>query len=219
MKPPAYALMKLNTTLSALVLSASAALAQTPDLPQPVPPATTPAAAPGVPTIEPPTTTTAGGTAVPVAPAPIEPPVQRPGTGFGSPGAVAAPGATALDATVVGGDPTARRVSEFSGDPIDVVLRTLARQAKMNVVVSPAVQGAVNLRLEDKTPREVIDVIVQANGLAMDELNGVTYIKTSAERLKEPTESFQYTFSYATADKVAPLLKTQLASGLAPDFD
>src|SRR5215203_548753 len=91
MKPPAYALMKLNTTLSALVLSASAALAQTPDLPQPVPPATTPAAAPGVPTIEPPTTTTAGGTAVPVAPAPIEPPVQRPGTGFGSPGAVAAP--------------------------------------------------------------------------------------------------------------------------------
>jgi type IV pilus assembly protein PilQ len=224
MKPPAYALMKLHTTLSALVLSASAALAQTPDLPQPVPPATTPATTPAVPNIEPPTTVnpaTPAAPGTPVAPAPIEPPVQQPGTGFGTPGAAVAPGAPgAIDASpIAGGDPTARRVSEFSGDPIDVVLRTLARQAKMNVVVSPQVQGTINLRLEDKTPREVIEVIVQANGLVMDELNGVTYIKTAAERLKEPTESFQYTFNYATADKIAPLLKAQLSSGLAPDFD
>jgi type IV pilus assembly protein PilQ len=92
----------------------------------------------------------------------------------------------------------------------------------MNVVVSPAVQatqGTVNLRLEDKTPREVLEVIVQSQGLTMDELNGVYYIKTAAEKAKEPTESYQHTFSYATADKIAPLLKTQLTSGVAPDFD
>jgi type IV pilus assembly protein PilQ len=147
--------------------------------------------------------------------------VQQPGTGFAAPGAAATPGAPgSLDTvTIAGSDPTARRVSEFQGDPVDVVLRTLARQAKMNVVVSPAVQGTVNLRLEDKTPREVIDVIVQANGLAMDNLNNVYYIKTLAERQKEPTEPFQYTFAYAQADKIAPLLKTQLSSGLQPDFD
>jgi type II secretory pathway component GspD/PulD (secretin) len=115
--------------------------------------------------------------------------------------------------------PSVRRVSEFSGDPLDVVLRTLARQAKMNVVVSPAVQGTINLRLEDKTPREVIEVVCQANGLIMDELNGVYYIKTAAEKAKEPTESFQYTFSYAQAMLIAPLLKTQLNSGLTPDID
>jgi type IV pilus assembly protein PilQ len=210
MKPPAYALMKLHTTLSALVLSASAALAQTPDLPQPVPPATTPGTNSGAAVAPTPATTTGSA----VAPAPIEPPVQS-GTGLAAPGA--APNAESV--TIAGGDPTARRVSEFSGDPVDVVLRTLARQAKMNVVVSPAVQGTINLRLEDKTPREVIDVVVQANGLTMDELSGVYYIKTAGERAKEPTEPFQYTFSYAQADKIAPLLKTQLSSGLAPDFD
>lgn len=218
--------MKIHHTLSALVLSASAALAQTPDLPQPVPPPTTPTTTPAATTTDRPATASPaapGAPGAPIAPAPIEPPVQQPGTGFGAPGApgAAAPGAPgSLDTvTIAGSDPTARRVSEFSGDPIDVVLRTLARQAKMNVVVSPAVQGTVNLRLENQTPREVIDVIVQANGLAMDELNNVFYIKTLAERQKEPTEAYQYTFSYAQADKIAPLLKTQLASGLAPDFD
>ena len=216
--------MKIHNTLSARVLSASAVLAQTPDLPQPVPPPTTPTTTPAA--TERPATISPATPAVPaapgaIAPAPIEPPVQQPGTGLAVPGAAAAPGApgSAETLTIAGSDPTARRVSEFQGDPVDVVLRTLARQAKMNVVVSPAVQGTVNLRIEDKTPREVIDVIVQANGLAMDELNGVFYIKTLAERQKEPTEPYQYTFAYAQADKVAPLLKTQLASGLAPDFD
>jgi type IV pilus assembly protein PilQ len=213
--------MKLHHTLSALLLSASAAIAQAPGAAQPVPPSATPAAAPGAAPIEPPAATnvTPAAPGAPLAPAPIEPPVQQPGVGLGNAGA--APGAPAtLDATAVaGGDPSVRRVSEFSGDPLDVVLRTLARQAKMNVVVSPAVQGTINLRLEDKTPREVIEVVCQANGLIIDELNGVFYIKTAAEKAKEPTESFQYTFSYAQALLVAPLLKTQLNSGLAPEVD
>lgn len=231
MKLSAHALMKLNHTLSALVLSASAALAQTPDLAKPATPAA-PAAAPiEAPTTPPPAipapalpTAPAGGA---LAPAPIEPPVQAPTVAPGgavAPGGVAAPGnlaaPVALDTgAIAGADPNMRRVNEFAGDPVEVVLRALARQAKLDVVVSPAVQGTVTLRLENKTPREVIDVIVQANGLTMDEIKGVYYIKTAAERQKEPTEPQQYTFSYAQADKIAPLLKSQLASGLMPDFD
>lgn len=231
MKLSAHALMKLNHTLSALVLSASAALAQTPDLAKPATPAAPVAAPIEAPTTPPPAipspalpTAPAGGA---LAPAPIEPPVQAPTVapgGVAAPGGIASPGnlgaPVALDTgAIAGADPNMRRVNEFAGDPVDVVLRALARQAKMDVVVSPAVQGTITLRLENKTPREVIDTIVYANGLTMDELNGVFYIKTMAEKAKEPTERYDYTFSYAQADKVAPLLKSQLTSGILPEFD
>ncbi len=111
------------------------------------------------------------------------------------------------------------RVSEFQGDDVSLVLRTLARQAKMNVVVSPAVTGPITLRVENKTPAEVMRIICQANGLIIDEMEGVMYVKTTAEKQKEPTESHQYTFSYAKASDISPLLQSQLTSGVAPQFD
>jgi type II secretory pathway component GspD/PulD (secretin) len=119
--------------------------------------------------------------------------------------------------------PTAARLNDFQGDPIDLVLRTLARQAKMNIVVSDKVAasaGTVNMRIEDKTPKEAIEIIVESKGLVMDQgKGGVYYIKTTEEKAKEPTESGHYTFSYASAEKVVPLLQTQLQSGVAPQFD
>jgi type IV pilus assembly protein PilQ len=204
----------IETSISLLVLSAGIVLAQAPISPAPVAPApaTTPAA------IEPPTAppVTPGTPAANPGntPAPIEPPVQNPNAAAGTPGAT-----VTLDPTTIGGDPNAPRVSEFTGDPIGIVLRTLARQAKMSVVVSPQVQGTVDMRLEGKTPKEVIEIIVQANGLVMDQLNEVYYIKTAAEKAKEPTEQYQHTLSYAQAKDVVVLLKSQLASGLAPEFD
>jgi type IV pilus assembly protein PilQ len=228
--------MKIPHTLSALVLAASAVLAQAPKQVEPpvAPPRTQPETPPAPPApveiappvVTPPTPGTpavpaAPGVPVPGAPAAIDPPVQNPGAAPGVAPGVAVP--PVAEVPIVQADPTARGVSEFAGDPIDVVLRTLARKAKMNVVVSPAVAtavtGGVSLRLEDKTPREVIEIICQSYGLAITELGGVFYIKTQAEQQKEPTEAYQYTFSYATADKAAPLLQSQLASNLAPQFD
>jgi type IV pilus assembly protein PilQ len=203
----------IQTTISALVLAASSVLAQAPTAPAPTVPA--PPAVPTPAAVEPPTAPPAGTPAPPVVPAAIEPPVQNPGAAPG-----AASGAVALDPSVLGTvDPNARKAVEFTGDPVDLVLRTLARQARMNVVVSPAVQGTVNLRLENQTPREVIQVICQSSGLSMDELNGVYYIKTQAEKSKEPTEAYQYTFSYAQAKDIMPLLQSQLSSALAPQTD
>lgn len=90
----------------------------------------------------------------------------------------------------------------------------------MNVIVSAQIQGTlITLRLTDKTPREVMEVIAESNGLLIEERKGVTYIMTAAEKAKEPTVSSQYTFSYAQADKVLPLLTTQLTSGVAPQVD
>jgi type IV pilus secretin PilQ/predicted competence protein len=171
-------------------------------------------------------------------PAPIEPPITPSGQ-QGIPPAVGGstvPGALPTDATLPGGaavpggaaaapalPPSAARLNDFQGDPIDLVLRTLARQAKMNIVVSDKVAqsgGTVNMRIEDKSPRDAIEIIVESKGLVMDQgKNGVYFIKTTEEKSKEPTESGSFTLSYATAEKVVPLLKTQLQSGVEPQFD
>ena len=110
-------------------------------------------------------------------------------------------------------------VREFQGDDVGQVLRLLARQAKVNMVVSEAVTGTVTMRLEDVTALQAIAIIVKAKGLFMDKIDNVYYIKTAAERTAEPTESETYQFSYARAKDVAPLLAAQLASKLPPQVD
>ena len=226
MKMPARTLATLHRTLGALVVSVSASLAQNPAAPAPLapPPAIVPASA-TIAAIEPPAATLAAAPAAKpgaVAPAPIEPPIQTPGAlpgaaplGDPAPASVAPGTLNTLSSLETGNS----RVTEFQGDDVALVLRTLARQAKMNVVVSPAVAGQITLRVENQSPAQVMQIICQSNGLIIDELNGVSYVKTQAEKQKEPTESRQYTFSYATASAVSPLLQTQLTSGMAPQFD
>jgi len=110
-------------------------------------------------------------------------------------------------------------VREFQGDDVGQVLRLLARQAKINMVVSEAVTGTVTMRLEDVTAMQAIAIIVKAKSLFMDQIDNVYYIKTGAERTAEPTESDSYQFSYARAKDVAPLLQSQLASKEPPQID
>src|SRR5437868_598295 len=110
-------------------------------------------------------------------------------------------------------------VREFQGDDVGQVLRLLARQAKINMVVSDQVTGTVTMRLEDVTALQAIAVIVKAKGLFMDQIEHVYYIKTAAEKTAEPTESDNYQFSYSRAKEVAPLLASQLSSKEAPQFD
>ncbi|MBA2585405.1 MAG: hypothetical protein H0U99_02855, partial [Chthoniobacterales bacterium] len=110
-------------------------------------------------------------------------------------------------------------VREFQGDDVGQVLRLLARQAKINMVVSEAVQGTVTMRLEDVTALQAVAIIVKAKGLFMDKIESVYYIKTGAERTAEPTESDSYQFSYSRAKDTAPLVAAQLSSKDAPQFD
>lgn len=163
---------------------------------------------------------------VPLTPAPIEPPIAVPTSPAlpGTPGAVSVvPGM--VDPTLggpVGLAPGTTRVNEFQGDPIDLVLRTLAKQARINLVISDKVTaagGTVTMRLEDKSPKEAIEIIAQSKGLIMDEVNGVYFVKTQEEKAKEPTESASFTLSYAKAADIMPLLQTQLQSGVPPQFD
>ena len=82
------------------------------------------------------------------------------------------------------------RINEFQGDNIGLVLRTLARQAGVNLVLSDQVEsrsGTVTMRLENKTPLEAIEIIVHSKGLIMDQVNGVYFIKSAEELVREPT--------------------------------
>ncbi|MEN3371054.1 MAG: type pilus assembly protein PilQ [Verrucomicrobiota bacterium] len=110
-------------------------------------------------------------------------------------------------------------VREFQGDDVGQVLRLLARQAKINMVVSEAVVGTVTMRLEDVTALQAVEIIVKAKGLFLAKIDNVYYIKTGAERTAEPTESDSYQFSYARAKETAPLVAAQLSSKDAPQVD
>ncbi len=123
------------------------------------------------------------------------------------------PAATAMATTVA--NPEVENggvgVREFQGDDVGQVLRLLARQARINMVVSDAVTGTVTMRLEDVTALQAVAIIVKAKGLFMATIDNVYYIKTAAERTAEPTESGSYQFSYARAKDVEPLVDSQLS--------
>src|SRR6267378_3624626 len=143
-----------------------------------------------------------------VKPAPPQPSTSTPATTTVPP----VPADTVTESGGVG-------VREFQGDDVGQVLRLLARQAKINMVVSDQVTGTVTMRLEDVTALQAIAIIVKAKGLFMDQIDHVYYIKTPAEKTAEPTESDNYQFSYSRAKDVAPLLASQLSSKEAPQFD
>jgi len=147
-------------------------------------------------------------------PAAVKPATPQPSTSTPATTTVVPPVAadTATESGGVG-------VREFQGDDVGQVLRLLARQAKINMVVSDQVTGTVTMRLEDVTALQAIAIIVKAKGLFMDQIEHVYYIKTAAEKTAEPTESDNYQFSYSRAKDVAPLLASQLSSKEAPQFD
>ncbi|PYK68783.1 MAG: hypothetical protein DME45_05715 [Verrucomicrobia bacterium] len=147
--------------------------------------------------------------------APAAPKAAVPQPSTSTPATTVVPPAAPESATESGGV----GVREFQGDDVGQVLRLLARQAKVNMVVSDQVTGTVTMRLEDVTALQAIAIIVKAKGLFLDEIDHVYYIKTPAEKTAEPTESDSYQFSYSRAKDVAPLLASQLASKDPPQFD
>ncbi len=157
-------------------------------------------------------------------PAPIPPPADimvDPTAATGAPGTGTTSGSESFDGTPVLDLNTSQAgaVVDFQEEDLPQVLRLLARQAKVNLYVSDAVQGMITIRVQNKTPMETLRFIVQAKGLVLDEVNGDYFIKTQAEKASEPTESAFYTFSYARADEAAALLASQLASKAAPQVD
>src|ERR1700681_373721 len=84
---------------------------------------------------------------------------------------------TTSSTTTTTGEPNAEiesggvGVREFQGDEVGQVLRLLARQAKVNMVVSEAVTGNVTMRLEDVSALQAITIIVKAKSLFLDKID------------------------------------------------
>lgn len=150
-------------------------------------------------------------------PAPFAPPTS-PSTATGTTATPGAPG-TPQSLDSLNANSTDRSVNEFQGDDIGQVLRLLARQANINLVVSEKVTGTVTMRLSNVTPLKAIQVVCTSKNLNLDEIDGVYYVKTPAEKAQEATVSEFYTFSYASAKDVLPLLTKQLQSKVSPQFD
>jgi type IV pilus assembly protein PilQ len=173
-----------------------------------------------------------------VAPAPVLPPVPTPVEAVAPPVAPAPaaslPAAAPVEAPVVV-NPNARKTHDFQAEEVGTVLRILARQAGINIMVSDQITGTINMRVENLTPMEAIRVVVDAKGLDMSQVNNVYFIKTAAEKAKEPTESGCYTFSYAAVastktgadskgemienEKLKALIASQIQSAVPPQFD
>ncbi|MGZ4965787.1 MAG: hypothetical protein ACXV97_01300 [Chthoniobacterales bacterium] len=144
-----------------------------------------------------------------------------PATAAAAPTTTSATSATTPTTTDAATDSGGVGVREFQGDDVGQVLRLLARQAKINMVVSDQIppNTTVTMRLEDVTAVQAISIIVKAKGLFMDKIDNVYYIKTAAERTAEPTESDSYQFSYSRAKDTAPLIAAQLQSKDPPQVD
>jgi len=106
-----------------------------------------------------------------VKPAPPQPSTSTPATTTVPP----VPADTVTESGGVG-------VREFQGDDVGQVLRLLARQAKINMVVSDQVTGTVKMQLEDVTPLKPFPLTEKAKGLFMDRLTTFTILR---RRLKK----------------------------------
>jgi type IV pilus assembly protein PilQ len=236
-------LTKISLILcSAAILAVGSALAQQPaGSAAASSPALVPTTVPNPPEPGSVTSPSSPGAPAPEAPAPIEPPVSNtaiPGM-TPTPTEAPAPGdqttQTGTDASAsgtgvtvgvapLGGVGTTPGLNEFQGDDVAQVLRLLARQAKISLVVSDKINDAqppmkVTMRLENKTPLDTINIIVEDKGLILVQKDGVYYVKTKEEKEAEPTVPAFYTFSYGNAEKVLPLLAAQLESHQPPQFD
>ncbi len=181
--------------------------------------------------------TSGAGAPPPLSPAPLPPPTlaQNPVPGS-TPGDLPAPvapgqaGPAPIEPPTISSQPTTptdanasgARAREFEGTELGTVLRLLARQARINLVISDkvlAVPSPVTIRLEDVTALEAINIICTSKGLLFTQIGNVNYVKDPSEKAAEPTDSDFYTFSYATASKSIALVEGQLQARIKPQVD
>jgi hypothetical protein len=115
-------------------------------------------------------------------------------------------------------------VVEFKGEDMAKALRSLAHQAKVNLVVSNKAAeegGTVTMRMEDQPAMRAIEVIVDTKGLFMNEANGVYFVMTKAEA---PKPTIPQMLERLSEEIVGPLAQFKagyynelVAAGMAPE--
>jgi type IV pilus assembly protein PilQ len=184
--------MKTSATVMTLILAGNIVLAQTPALTETKP---AEAAAP----------------AATEAPMAAEPPSAPPAADKSEQVAAAAPQKVAES----GGDVSSSSESsiEYVGADIQDVLRTLARQAGLNIVLAEDVQGKITISLTDVSYEKAIKLIADSKGYVVTKEENVLKVQTKASVAAEPLQEDIVTLEYTTAAEVEKVIRPFLTAG------
>jgi type II secretory pathway component GspD/PulD (secretin) len=86
--------------------------------------------------------------------------------------------------------PATRKIGElnFSDTEISVVLKALADFSGSNIVIGPAVKGAITVRLKDVSVTDALDIITAQSGLGYATVNDTYIVNTWSEIVKIKSE-------------------------------
>lgn len=102
----------------------------------------------------------------------------------------------------------AKRVSvDFRKTPIEDVIRSIAEQAHIDVVMSPAVKGEVTVKLTDVTLEEALRSILEVHGCDYEVGKDIVRILARAEMSQVPDREMTRVFEITYAD-VAEVVKS-----------
>jgi hypothetical protein len=117
------------------------------------------------------------------------------------------------------------RVFAFEEKEVAEIFRMLAREIGMNLVVSEQIvneRPTVTLRIEGKSPREVLEILTKANALQMDEMDGVFYVKRRNDQIRRDIGYREWVLEYEArpdaARKVAKAKRALFEALLAAKF-
>jgi len=105
---------------------------------------------------------------------------------------------------------------DFEGADIKTVLRAFSEVGGVNIVATKKVEGKLTVRMQNVPWRRALLTILEANGLAAVEEDGIIKVMTLQE-LEEMNKSMAletriFRIKYAKADKLEPVLATMISS-------
>ena len=127
---------------------------------------------------------------------------------------------------------TGQRISlDFKDADIKNVFRLLAEISNLNIVVTPDVQRRVTVRLVDVPWDQAMDLLIDTNGLAKEQIDNVVRISTAAtlraekdsllaakkaQDSVEPVETAYFNVNYAKASEVVNKVLDKMKPTLSP---
>jgi len=102
---------------------------------------------------------------------------------------------------------------EYVGAEIADVLRTLARQAGLNIVLAEDVQGKVTISLTDVPYEKAMKLIAESKGFVLTKEDNVLKVQSKAAVAAEPLQEEIITLEYTTAADAEKVVKPFLTQG------
>lgn len=127
--------------------------------------------------------------------------------GQSSPVPAPAAGTNTVTQTTATPAPTRRPPIEYVDADLRDVVRALARQAGMNVIVGEDVSGKVTTRLVDVPIEQALKIILESKGYVLTYGDGVYQVRSKASIANEPTETRIVTLKNAGTKSIEPILK------------